>query len=834
MALPGISEYETLRLAMRGARLGSWMRDLRTEEVLWSPELEALFGLEPGTFDRSRSSFLSLVHPDDVAMLRAAVDGAIASGTDYAAEFRIRHASGEWRWMDGRGRAEYDETGAPLRLHGVGIDITDRKRAEGARDWLAALVESATAAVVGKQLDGTITSWNAGAVRLFGYTADEMIGTPIFRIVPPELHPEEHDVLRRLRGGERIEGYETVRVARDGRRRHVQLAVSPVRNSRGEIVGASKIAVSIDERLEAEQRLREEARALETLNRVGRAVAAELDLDKLVQLVTDAATELTGASFGAFFYNVPDSERGTYWLYTLSGADRSDFAAYPMPRATAVFAPTFHGEGVVRSDDIRQDPRYGHNVPFQGLPAGHLPVTSYLAVSVVSRKGEVLGGLFFGHAKPAVFTERAERIALGIAAQAAIGIDNARLHQERERLLASERGARSEAERLSHVKDEFLATLSHELRTPLNAIQGWAALLRKPQLGAADRERGLASIERNTRSQAQIINDLLDMSRIIAGKIHLEVLPIELHDVIGAAIEAVAPAAEARRVTIHTLLDTTIGATRGDPNRLQQVMWNLLSNAVKFTPPEGRVEVVLRRAGEQVEIQVTDSGIGIPPEFLPYVFDRFRQADASTTRHYGGLGLGLSIARNLVELHGGTVSAQSGGENQGSTFVVALPLSEVAPPQRRQRAGDTEARGATALQPTAALPRLDGACVLVVDDEKDTRDLLEQIIGDAGARTLNAASAEQALELSGEGVDLMISDIGMPGTDGYALIRRLRAREAAQGRRAMPAIAATAYARSEDRERALLAGYQLHISKPVEPRELIAAIASLLRVTAVG
>jgi PAS domain S-box-containing protein len=830
-----IPDYETLRLAMRGARLGSWTRDLRTEEVVWSPELEDLFGLEPGTFGRSRSSFLALVHEDDVDRLRAAVDRAIATGADYATEFRFRHSSGEWRWMDGRGRAEYDAAGTPLRLHGVGIDVTDRKRAEGARDRLAALVESAAAAVVGKQLDGIITSWNAGAVRLFGYTAEEMIGSPIFRIVPSELHDEEHEVLRRLRTGERIEDYETVRVARDGRRRHMRLAVSPVRNSQGEIVGASKIGICIDERRQAEERLREEAHALEILNRVGRAVAAELDMNKLVQLVTDAATELTGARFGAFFYNGHDAERGSYSLYALSGTDRSSFANFPMPRATAVFAPTFHAEGIVRSADIRKDPRYGHNAPHHGMPAGHLPVASYLAVPVVSRKGEALGGLFFGHENEGVFTERAERIAAGIAAQAAIGIDNARLYQERERLLESERAARSEAERLSHVKDEFLATLSHELRTPLNAIQGWAALLRQPQMGAADRERGLASIERNTRSQAQIINDLLDMSRIISGKLHLEVQPIDLREVIAAAIEAVAPAAEARGVAIDTALDEAAAAMRGDPNRLQQVMWNLLSNAVKFTPAGGRVRVALQRAAGQTRILVQDSGIGIRPEFLPHVFDRFRQADASTTRHYGGLGLGLSIVRNLVELHGGTVRAASGGENHGSSFIVSLPLPSAAAPPRQQRAGDRGAPLATHGEPVP-LPRLDKVCILVVDDQKDTRELLEQIIAGSGGRTLGAAGAEQALRMLEDhpDIDLMISDIGMPGTDGYSLIRRLRERETASGRRALPAIAATAYARSEDREHALLAGYQLHLPKPVESRELIAAIASLLRIAAVG
>jgi signal transduction histidine kinase/ActR/RegA family two-component response regulator len=592
-------------------------------------------------------------------------------------------------------------------------------------------------------------------------------------------------------------------------------------------------------------------------------VAAELELDRLVQLVTDAATDLTGAQAGAFFYNVSEAGGEPYRLYASSGPDRALFERFPMPREAEVLASTFRGEGIVRSDDIRQDPRFASHVAPASLSEGDRPLRSYLAVPVVSRAGEPIGGLFFGHADTAVFDERAERMAAGIAAQAAIGIDNARLFQasqrelaartvaeaalresearltqvgeERERLLLSERAARSEAERLSHVKDEFLATLSHELRTPLNAIQGWAVLLRQPQLEPPDRERGLASIERNTRAQAQIINDLLDMSRIIAGKLHLEMRTVDLRDVINAAIEAVAPAAEARRVSIVPRLDATV-VTRADPNRMQQVMWNLLSNAVKFTPAQGQIEISLARAGPLVEIRVSDTGIGIQPDFLPYVFDRFRQADASTTRRYGGLGLGLSIVRNLVELHGGTVRAESDGEGRGSCFVVSLPPPDASAVERRLRAGVEPPDAPRPAPETIELPRLDRSTILIVDDEPDTRELMQRIIEGRGATVVSAGSAAEALEILAAGVpvDLMVSDIAMPGTDGYALIRQIRESERERGRRPLAAIAATAYARAEDRQRSLLAGYQLHIAKPVEPRELIAAVASLLRVTVVG
>lgn len=401
-----------------------------------------------------------------------------------------------------------------------------------------------------------------------------------------------------------------------------------------------------------------------------------------------------------------------------------------------------------------------------------------------------------------------------------------RAEMDHARLLEAERSARSEAERLSHLKDEFLATLSHELRTPLNAIQGWATLLKQPNLSAADRQPGLEAIERNARAQAQIINDLLDMNRIVAGKFHLDVQTVHLNEVINAAIEAVRPSAEAKRLRIRAILDAGIGTTRGDPNRLQQVMWNLLTNAVKFTPAGGFIQIALERASSHVEIVVEDNGAGISPEFLPYVFDRFRQADASASRRHGGLGLGLSIVKNLVELHGGSICVKSAGENQGATFVVSLPVMAVD----TSHSGNVTSRASPPRELTTIdLPRLDGARILVVDDEPDGRALLARVLQERGAIPTCTGDARVALDsLQNDTFDLLLSDIGMPDMDGYALIQRVRALDSRTGR--IPAIAVTAYARAEDRQRSLLAGYQMHISKPLEAPELIAAIASLLKV----
>jgi PAS domain S-box-containing protein len=654
-----LSEHDgILAVALRAGRVGLWSRNLLTDRADWSSQLHEIFGTDPATFDGSTATLMAIIDPEDRSAVGQAVQDAIVNHTDVITEFRIKLDNGEVRWIGTQGHAVYDKDGKATQMFGVAADITERKRAETARSHLAAIVESSDDAIISTRLDLTVVSWNAAASRLFGYSAEEMIGKPIMLIFPPELHDDEMQSLARIRRGERIDHYETYRVTKDGRRVEVSVSVSPVRDEQGRIVGASKIARDVGALREVQRELR-------------KAV------------------------------------------------------------------------------------------------------------------------------------------------------------QEREQLLESERSARSEAERLGHMKDEFLATLSHELRTPLNAIQGWATLLKQPHVSDVDRRPGLDAIERNARAQAQIINDLLDMNRIVAGKFHLDVQAVRLQEVIHAAIEAVRPSADAKRLRIRTMLDSGVGQTRGDPNRLQQVMWNLLTNAVKFTPAGGFIQIVLQRVESHVEITVQDNGTGISADFLPHVFDRFRQADASTSRRYGGLGLGLSIVKNLVELHGGSVRVRSAGEELGATFIVSLPVVAIDPGHSLQmsvRAEDAE-RDTEAIE----LPRLENLRILVVDDEPDGRALLARILHERGAVPVCTGSAQVALEsLQNHTFDLLLSDIGMPEMDGYALIRRVRGLSTPM--KSIPAIAVTAYARPEDRQRSLLAGYQMHISKPVETPELIAAIASLLKV----
>jgi signal transduction histidine kinase len=397
-------------------------------------------------------------------------------------------------------------------------------------------------------------------------------------------------------------------------------------------------------------------------------------------------------------------------------------------------------------------------------------------------------------------------------------VERRRVEAEREAALAREQFLRAEAEELSRLKDEFLATMSHELRTPLNAIFGWITLLRTRRLDAATEERALETIERNSRAQKRLIEDLLDVSRIVTGKVTLELAMVEPRRIIEASIETMMPAAQAKGIELVARLDADVGLLRGDSARLQQIVCNLLSNAIKFTPMSGRVEVSLARSGDQAAITVRDSGQGIKPEFLPYVFDRFRQEDGSISRRHGGLGLGLAIVRHLTELHGGTVAAFSDGEGHGATFTVRVPI--------RDSAGLPRLPESQVGAPSTG-PRLAGVHVLVVDDDPGAREVIASILQSFGARVSLAGSGPAALTLLFERKPhVLIADLGMPEMDGYALIEQVRALDPNLGGR-VPAVAVTAYASTQDRLRALHAGYQNHIAKPVEPEELAAVITSL-------
>jgi PAS domain S-box-containing protein len=701
-------------------------------------------------------------------------------------------------------------------------------------DVLRALANSFPQPAWMASADGSAVWYNQRWYEYTGATVEQMHNDGWHNTVDPDVLPA---VLARWQAaivsGAPFEMEFPVRGA-DGRYRWFLTRASAVRNAAGTVVRWFGTNTDVDQVKRVEQALRDESHVLELLNSTGSALASQRDLRSLLQTATDAATGIAGARFGAFFYHGKDSTKSLYTLYTLSGAVSSDAESFAEANPTALFGPSLRGHGVIRSGDVAIDTRFGAAPGQWQFPAGHPAVRSYLSMPVVARSGEALGTMFFGHPEADVFTERTERIVGGIAAQAAVAIDNARLYEaaqhsaeERKVLLESERMARAEAERTSQMKDEFLATLSHELRTPLSAILGWAQVLRRGSRDPSDLQRGLQTIERNARAQAQLIEDLLDMSRITSGKVLLDMQNVAPAPFIDAAIDTVRPAADAKNIRIEKSYAPDVGTIAGDPARLQQVIWNLLSNAIKFTPSGGAVTIELVQHAGQVQITVRDTGAGIKPEFITHVFERFRQADASTTRRHGGLGLGLSIVKHLIEQHGGTVRAESAGEGLGASFTIELPAAAPSTsPARSARAMMIKTPAPSTGEFT--LRDLGGVNVLVVDDDRDARELIFRILSDCQASVRIAGSAREAVDaMRVSPPDLLISDLGMPEVDGFELLAWVRQLSRDHGGE-VPAVALTAFARSEDRLRALEAGFSAHISKPVEPSELIAVVASLV------
>jgi signal transduction histidine kinase/CheY-like chemotaxis protein len=452
---------------------------------------------------------------------------------------------------------------------------------------------------------------------------------------------------------------------------------------------------------------------------------------------------------------------------------------------------------------------------------------------LITGSGNIIGVLSVHFRQPHRPSNRETRLIDLYARMAADMIENARLHRqmqqelrEREELLVRELAARAEAETANRMKDEFLATVSHELRTPLNVIIGWSHMLRHDHLDEATMAHAFETIERNAQSQAQLIEDILDVSRVITGKLLLNIGPVDVAAVINAAIDCVQLAADAKGIQLEVTLAPSARHISGDAGRLQQVVWNLLANAIKFTPAGGRVSVRLERAGRNAQIRVSDTGEGISADFLPFIFDRFRQADGTSTRRHGGLGLGLAIVRHLVELHGGTVHADSEGEGRGATFTISLPLADEPTKKRRRVAANLLTKQAATAH-IDTLPSLEGLRVLLVDDDQDTLNMLAEILTGNRAAVQLASSAAEALEvLEWYKPDLLVSDLAMPDEDGYSLIAKVRALEANNGQQ-IPAVALTAYVRVEDRTRALAAGFNMFVPKPIEPVELLTAIANL-------
>jgi hypothetical protein len=644
---------------------------------------------------------------------------------------------------------------------------------------LAAIVESSNDAVISHTLDGIVTTWNRGAEGIFGYTAHEMIGRPA-AILVPEGHPDELPAAtERLRLGQAVERLESVRVRRDGVAIDVSLTVSPIRDEHGRLVGASTVACDVTRQRRAEE-------ALQRSEALFRHLA-----DAMPQIVWTAR---------------PDGYIDYYnqrWYA---------FTGFPEGHGPELWASLLH------PDDVK--PRFERF--FSSIASGRPFQIEYRL------RDQKTGGYRWFLGRAVAIRDDAGQITRWFGT--CTDIDSLkRSEQERTHLLQREQAARAEAERANRLKDEFLATVSHELRTPLNAVMGWAKMLRAKLLDGDREAHAIEAIERNAVALTHIIEDLLDVSRIVAGSLNLASEPVEVATVLEAALEAVAPLASDSNIDLRMLGTPWPGEqVRGDADRLRQVFVNLLTNAVKFTPQGGQVTVTAARVDGWIQVDVSDTGKGIHPDFLPHVFEAFRQGDGGTSRQYTGLGLGLAIVRQLVELQGGTVAAASPGERLGATFTVQLPVADAAAATGRTRSG-LQAPPANAPASREPDVRLDGVRILVVDDNSDGRTLTSLVLTQCGAHVREVTSAREAIAALGEErPDVIVSDIGLPDEDGYALLREIREQEAIRGG-FLPVVALTGYARTEDRSRTLNAGFQAHVAKPFEPDDLVSTIAALIR-----
>jgi PAS domain S-box-containing protein len=631
---------------------------------------------------------------------------------------------------------------------------------------------------------GRVQTWNSGARLIKGYEAGEIIGQHFSKFYPPESLAKDFPAheLRVAAAEGRFED-EGWRVRKDGSRFWANVVITAVYDRQNALIGFAKVTRDLTHRREHEESLRH----------------SEERFRLLVEGVADYAIFMLDADGSVATWNAGAARIKGYSAEEIVGQHFSKF--------------------------------YPEDVVDAGWPGHELQVAAtegrFIDEGWRVRKD---GSRFWAHVTITALRDEENRLR-GFAKLTRDLTERRRTEAleasgaERAAMLEAERNARLMAQRSARVKDEFLATLSHELRTPLNAILGWAQLLRvKPNVEPAEVQRGMEVIERNARAQVRLIDDLLDLSRIMSGRFRLDVQQVSLVEIVKGALDSIEPTAQSKGVRLESVLDPKSVIVSGDPGRLQQIFWNLLSNAIKFTPKGGKVQVLLQRVNSHIELSIADTGIGIPAAFLPHVFERFSQKDSSTQREFGGLGLGLAISKQLVDLHGGSIQAKSLGEGRGATFVVSLPLVMLG----------EEKRGPHRVHPTASdfpdtlpIPRLDGIRALVVDDERDAIELVRRVLEAQGAIVTSATSADEALRiLASTEPDVLISDVGMPGMDGYQFLRLMRAAER-KGRR-LPALALTAFARPDDRKQAILAGYQAHLAKPFDMGEFAIVVAGLV------
>ena len=814
--------------AQRLAHIGNWSYDLRTREVFWSEEHFRLFGLTPRDGGVPNDIGRQYVHPDDLLTIDANFARGLQDHEPFETYWRALRADGGERFAHSWAEVELDQEGLPIRIFGTTQDITEQRNAARAlvesEAKFRTLADASPAIIWFLDEQARALYANRRYLEFFGLSEDDVHGGAWRDFLHPDDAPAYvGQILEAIRNHRPLHCRTRVR-RHDGMWRWMESRALPHFGEDGRYLGHVGHNLDITDQIEttaslreSEQNLAAELAGMARLQEVSTRLVGADDSTSLLEHIVDAAIAITAADVGHIQLHHPES--GTLKIVASRGLGHEFLDAFAVVRegqGCCGEAMRLHERVVV--EDVASSPLFarGHDVSVL-LAAG---VRAIQATPLVTRSGQLVGMLSTHYRAPRRPAERDLRVLDLLARQAADWIERRLIQAEREELLERERQARAESERAARLKDEFLATLSHELRTPLSAILGWADVLRE-RMDDRDRvRRGIDIIRRNAWSQAQLIEDLLDLSRVITGKMRLHVERVSLPAIIEAAVEAVRPAADARQIRLDSVIEPISEKVHGDAARLQQVLWNLLSNAVKFTPEGGRVEVTLARAGSDVEIRVSDTGKGIHPDFLPHVFERFRQGDSSPAREHGGLGIGLALVQQIAELHGGQVRATSPGVGLGSTFTLRLPLAIALTEEEQRRHARVPA--SRPLHEHAP-PPLDGVKVLVVDDEPDALEVIRHLLEDRRVVVSAFLTADSALAaLENEQFDVLVSDIGMPVRDGYEFIAEVRRRGITT-----PAAALTAFARSEDRTRALLSGYQAHLPKPLESSELLATIASL-------
>jgi len=808
-----------LSMAMQSSRMGAWQHDRATDAVYWSPELEKIFGLEEGTFCGTRLAYHELIYEDDREKVRSVVEQAVNEHRDYAVEFRFRHADGSIRWMEGRGKAVYSEDGEPLRLYGIGIDITERKNVENAlwasEQRFARFMHHLPGLAWIKDREGHYVYANDAAEKSFGLPKADLYGKTDVEIFPNETAAQFKENDERAMASET--GVQVIETLEDeeGVLRHSIVSKFPILGPDENTSLIGGMAIDITDRKRAEEALvAAERRAAdeyhEMLSRIvplAEALGTARDLVTIYRAVRGfISNSMPCSAFFVSFYDAKTSLRTAAYAWGKEG--EVDISTLPPLHLTRDGGP--NSQAVFQRKAVIVD-RYMdamRNRPHIIMQEDGIDPNSSVAVPMIVMD-RVIGTFEVQAYEEGAFRDEHVIVLEMVANLAAVSIENVRL-------IEAEAHARQTAEASSRMKDEFLSVLSHELRTPLNAMLGWVRMLRDGALDEGHAAKALEVIERNTRQQSALIEDLLDVSRIVSGKMRVDKEFVDIVPLFNTVSETIRPLSLNKNVSFHVAAENGTLFMNGDPVRLSQMITNLLQNAVKFTPAGGKIFFSYARNGSNAVIEVKDTGIGIDAAFLPNIFDRFSQADGSAKRNYTGLGLGLTIVRTIAMLHGGDIRAESDGPGKGSVFTITLPLAEelyrekVAINGKLVRSNDSSA--------------LSGMNILLVDDDVESLLPLQIYLELEKANVSYAHSAAEALDrLGAQDFHMLISDIGMPMMDGYELLSIVRGSQTLKNPD-IPAIALTAYASADDRQRALAAGYQSHLAKPFEFDEIVSVI----------